>query len=518
MTDAAPPDDPKAPSTPEPKAAAGSGDAPPEEPGDRGAGGFPPSPRAKPSFPIAGIGASAGGLEALEDLTKELSGDRMAFVMPTEIGKELMRVGGHPYVDRVRPQRLVDTPATANIYWQLRESHGIDFSQYKQSFIERRIARRMALHKVDKVNDYAALLGTEDAELRCLCKDLLIGVTSFFRDGEPFEALKNVVFPRLVEGRSTDIPIRVWVAGCSTGEEAYSVAIALLEFLGERAGAYRIQIFATDIDDDALARARAAVYPTNIDLDVSPGHLQRFFVRTDRGYQVSRQVRDLVVFARHNLGKEPPFSRLDLVTCRNVLIYMQTPLQKKVLRIIHYTLNPDAYVLVGTSESVGHSPDLFSLIDRKLKIYVRKNTPAAAVFELSLARRSPLAEEAGVLAEDHRRPMLSVAQQVLSALPQPVMLINRQQQIVWANRALLETFSHGPSVLGRPLSEVWGNPTDPAEFWVFLEELASGRTPRDVLIEHPFGRTAEHPMRFSGRVVSTDEDRPWLGLVSMHEV
>ncbi|MDP8999605.1 MAG: hypothetical protein M3O46_05780, partial [Myxococcota bacterium] len=349
-----------------------------------------PSTAAQPSMPQSALDAGCADFS----------------LTPAEIGDELMRVLAHPYVARARAAAIPSTETSAKIFGQLRSAFGVDFAQYKPSTVERRIGRRMALHKLDKVDDYVQLLATQSAELRSLYDDLLIGVTGFFRDNEPFEALKTVVFPRLIGDRPTEVPIRVWVAGCSTGEEAFSVAMALFEFLGDRASKYVIQIFATDIDEGALSRARTAAYPPNIELDVSAERLRRFFARTDKGYQVKRLVRDVVVFARHNLGKDPPFSRVDLVTCRNVLIYMQPGLQKRVVRVFHYALNADAYLLLGTSESVGDTADLFSLLDRKLKIYAKKNIAAGAMFDVNLPAHADDPEARRF----ERRPIVNVAQ------------------------------------------------------------------------------------------------------------
>ena len=196
-----------------------------------------------------------------------------------------------------------------------------------------------------------------------------------------------MVFPRLFEGRAPEAPLRIWVPGCSTGEEAYSIAMSLVEFFDGRPAGHAVQIFATDIDDQALSRARQGIYPQTIELDLSPDRLKRFFSRHDKSYQVARPIRDMVVFAPHNLGKDPPFSRLDLVSCRNVLIYMQAGLQRRALRTFHYALNPDGFLLLGTSESVGDAADLFSLVDRKLKIYAKKNVASAGVFDFGTARQ-----------------------------------------------------------------------------------------------------------------------------------
>lgn len=302
---------------------------------------------------------------------------------PAEIGEELTRLGAHPYVARAAP-RPFDEESRTKLMVLLRAAFGIDFGGYKRTTVDRRIQRRLAVHKLERLEDYLTLVSTSPKELSVLCSELLIGVTRFFRDAEPFEALKTDVLPKLLEERPSVAPLRVWVAGCSTGEEAYSVAVCILEHLTANSLPHRVQIFATDVDEQALTYARHGAYPQSIELDVSPERLQRFFTRTDKGYQVKRSVRDTVVFARHNLGKDPPFSRLDLVSCRNVLIYMQPALQRKVLRIFHYALQPGGFLLLGSSESVGEDSDLFALVDRKLRLYTRKAVTPAAVFDFAL--------------------------------------------------------------------------------------------------------------------------------------
>jgi two-component system, chemotaxis family, CheB/CheR fusion protein len=299
---------------------------------------------------------------------------------PSEIGDELMRTGAHPYVARKRAAKHFDPQSLGRFFEQLKEAFGVDFASYKLSTIERRIERRMALQKLDRPQDYLRLLQSNPHELGVLYGDLLIGVTSFFRDREPFEALKTVVFPRLLGDRPGDASVRIWVPGCAAGQEAFSIAMCLLEYLDGKASAQNVQIFGTDIDDQALAIARRGLYPSGIGIDVSPERLQRFFTIEDDGYRVARQLRDMVVFAHHDLGHDPPFSRLDLVSCRNVLIYLQPGLQRKILRVFHYALNTDAFLLLGTSESAGEASDLFSLVDRKLKIYSKKSAASSAVF------------------------------------------------------------------------------------------------------------------------------------------
>ncbi len=365
---------------------------------------------------------------------------------PAEIGAELMRLAVHSYVGPHRQAKLIDGEGKAKILARLRIARGVDFSQYKPGTVERRIARRMALHKIEHVEAYAALLESTPAELQSLYDDLLIGVTSFFRDSEPFDALKHIVFPLMVEGRPEDSVIRIWVAGCSSGEEAYSIAMVLLEFLGPRAS-FSIQIFATDVDESALALARLGVYPLNIEADVSPERLQRFFVRVDKGYQVARQVREVVVFARHNLGRDPPFSRLDVVTCRNVLIYMQAPLQKRVLRIFHYALNPGAHLLLGTSESVADAAHLFSLVDRKHKVYAKKNVAATAFFDFGFSGR-PSHEADAPAARSPARLPASLAQladrKIIEKYGRPGVIIDDHLDVVQYRGRTGEYLEPGP--------------------------------------------------------------------------
>jgi len=310
------------------------------------------------------------------------------FCLPVrEIGAELARLRNHAYViQSPRKPTKLDPEGLARIFDQLKREFGVDFGAYKRSTIERRVERRLALQRIDKLDDYHKFIEANPRELSLLYQDLLIGVTSFFRDGELFETIKGTILPRLLDRRPRDAPIRIWVAGTSTGEEAYSLAMCVVEYQEAKASRHKVQIFATDIDDEAIRRARQGVYPKSIEHDVSPERLSRFFSREDeKEYRIGRQLRDMVVFATHNLTKDAPFSRLDLVACRNVLIYMQQPLQRRVMRIFHYSLNPEGFLVLGTSETVGDGIDLFSLADRKLKIYVKKNVPTTVAFESGAA-------------------------------------------------------------------------------------------------------------------------------------
>ena len=257
----------------------------------------------------------------------------------------------------------------------LRVHTGHDFSLYKQSTIHRRVERRMAVHRIERLEDYVQYLQQSSAEAVALFNDLLIGVTNFFRDPESFAVLADVGIPRLFADRSAGATIRVWTCGCSTGEEAYSLAILLQEKMEAERLNLKLQIFATDIDGRAVAKARSGIYPTSISSNVSPERLARFFVQEadGSGYRISKGIRDMLIFSRHDITKDPPFSKIDLISCRNLLIYMGSELQKKMIPLFHYALNPGGMLFLGTSESTGDFADLFTPVDRLSKLYRRKD-------------------------------------------------------------------------------------------------------------------------------------------------
>lgn len=303
---------------------------------------------------------------------------------PTEIAHEILRICQHPYVAAgERPVVPADGAAAVEpaadpgrfdeILTLLRSNTGVDFTLYKPGTLQRRILRRMALHKSETTTQYLALLRENRTELKALFHDILISVTGFFRENATFDALKKQILPAIYRERSVESPVRVWVAGCSTGEEVYSLAICLLEYMRETDIEIPVQIFGTDLSEPALERARAGIYPESISADVSPERLRRFFTRVDGQYQISRPVRDMCIFAQQNLTKDPPFSKLDLITCRNVLIYLGPALQGKVMRLFHYALKPEGFLVLGLSETVGSAVELFNPLDRHLKIYTRKS-------------------------------------------------------------------------------------------------------------------------------------------------
>ena len=264
--------------------------------------------------------------------------------------------------------------ALKKIFLLLRAQTGHDFSQYKKSTIVRRVERRMAVHQIERLDEYVRYLQQNPADVEALFHDLLIGVTSFFRDPEAFAALQEHAIPQLFAGKSTGALIRVWVPGCSTGEEAYSLAILLQERMEELKQSFKLQVFATDIDHRAIECARAGVYPANIADDISPERLARFFSQEPDGstYRILKGLRDRVIFSEQDVIKDPPFSKLDLISCRNLLIYMGGELQKKLIPLFHYALNRGGMLFLGTSETVGELVDLFATVDRKSKLYQRR--------------------------------------------------------------------------------------------------------------------------------------------------
>lgn len=259
----------------------------------------------------------------------------------------------------------------------LRNVSGVDFRLYKPSTIRRRIVRRMLLHRMDSLADYHQFLVTNSGEVRALHEDALINVTRFFRDPDVFDAFKGLVLPQVFDGGDRS-QVRMWVAGCSTGEEVYSLAICLLEYLTGSVSEPAIQIFGTDASESNIQKSRAGLYPASIAADVSTERLRRFFDRTEKGYQVIKRVRDMCIFARQNLCHDPPFSRMDVISCRNVLIYFGADLQRQLISTFHYALRPDGFLILGTSETIREFTDLFALSDRKHKIYLRNGNSASS--------------------------------------------------------------------------------------------------------------------------------------------
>ena len=274
------------------------------------------------------------------------------------------------------------------IFITLRNYTGHDFSKYKRNTIFRRIDRRMNVHQINNIDNYFKYLQKNKNEINSLFKDLLIGVTRFFRDQEAFEILRHDVFPQLFENKPFDYTIRIWIPGCSTGEEAYSIAIILKEYIDQCQKNYNVQIFATDLDSDAIETARNGLFPANIVNDVRQERLARFFIKQEHTFQIKKEIRELIIFAPQDIIKDPPFTKLDLISCRNFLIYIENDLQKKIIPLFHYALSSDGILLLGSSETIGGFMDLFSIINKKWKIYQRKENEHAKNLYIDFPIRS----------------------------------------------------------------------------------------------------------------------------------
>ncbi|WP_031530848.1 CheR family methyltransferase [Dyadobacter crusticola] len=330
----------------------------------------------------------AGGITFAQDLTAAFQGMPQSAIIedvvdlvlsPSEIATELSRISNHREIFRLTSESSEavqddnDTEDLIEVLAFVKSAAGVDFTHYKKSTIRRRIIRRMLIYKLETLADYVEHLKKNPTEAGILFNDLLINVTNFFRDPATMEHVKKQILPRIVSGKSPGEAVRIWVAGCSTGQEAYSMAIMMLEVLGTKASSLPIQIFATDLSDSAIAKARMGVFTKGEVLDISPARLDRFFSKVDDQYKVNKLVRDLCVFAPHNLLGDPPFSRMDLISCRNLLIYLDAELQQKVFATFHYALKADGYLLLGKSESVGSSSTYFAQIEKTQKVFVRKS-------------------------------------------------------------------------------------------------------------------------------------------------
>jgi two-component system, chemotaxis family, CheB/CheR fusion protein len=316
---------------------------------------------------------------------------------PRGIARELARIARHPYVVKSESAEAAALIPSADmglntIFQLVRRSTGVDFTNYRQTTILRRIQRRMVVQKLDELEDYVKYVRSNPAELKKLYQDLLINVTSFFRNPQVFEALKTEVFPKLLKSHPAEASLRIWTPGCASGEESYSVAIVLLEYLGNKVPQVSIQLFGTDVSETGVDKARAGVYPENIQADVSPERLRRYFTKVEGGYRVSKSIRDMCIFAQHNLLNDPPFSQMNLICCRNLLIYLEPVLQNKVISLFHYALRPNGFLMLGTSEGVGSSTNLFAIEDRAHKFFSRKAAAARQLVTFSLTPRPDRAD------------------------------------------------------------------------------------------------------------------------------
>ncbi|MEN9800416.1 MAG: hypothetical protein RL653_4113 [Pseudomonadota bacterium] len=359
---------------------------------------------------------------------------------PEGIAHELVRLVQHPYVlapSRARGEEeepVADADrGLGKIFKLVREHAGIDFSGYKRTTVMRRIERRMALRHAGALADYARVMRDDPSEARALAQDMLIHVTAFFRDAEAFAALKEQVFEELAQRKQDDEAIRIWVPGCSTGEEAYSLTICLLESLAARESDLPIKVFGTDLSESAIDTARRGVYSEEALAEVSPERLSRFFDRVEGGYRVGKQVRDLVVFVKHDLTRDPPFAKLDLISCRNLLIYFDAELQRRVLPMLHYCLARQGYLFLGSSETITGFRDLFAAVDKENRIFVKLGdstrlvhpVPAGREAEARMTETRPTARQ-----QPAREAQRQADHLLLSRYAPPGVLVNERLDIV----------------------------------------------------------------------------------------
>src|SRR5437588_1929149 len=377
---------------------------------------------------------------------------------PREIAREIERVADHPYIRRpVGDPEAIEKAAyrqaddLGRIFLSLKKQMGVDFSAYKESTLIRRIQRRMALHRIEKISQYARFLRDNKKEIQSLFDDLLINVTRFFRDEALFRALKKRFLPALLKSKSKDRQpeFRAWVPGCASGEEVYSLAICILETLGSGPSKMRIQIFGTDLSESVIEHARMGIYSSAIEKDVSPARLKRFFVKRDGSYQIHRNVRDICTFARQNICVDPPFSRLDLISCRNVLIYLSPELHKRCIPQFHYALNSGGYLILGPAESVGLYDELFKLADKKNKIYVKTTGTTQRTVDLIPQRGLELAHYGPrlttVSGANLGGDLLKVADRIMLSAYAPAAVVIDQDMHVQQFRGRTELFlEHAP--------------------------------------------------------------------------
>ena len=340
---------------------------------------------------------------------------------------------GHAPAEPPEAAEMPEDAELARVLRLVRNATGVDFAHYKPGTLVRRIKRRMALRGFDTLQDYSRDLEQNRDEANALCESCFITVTAFFREPAVFEELKKMVFPALVENRAPEDPIRIWVPGCASGEEAYSIAICLMEFLDETKMSFPIEIFATDLSQTAIEKARAGTYAVGALAHISPQRLARFFVRSERGYQIAKDIRDVCVFARHNLAQDPPFSKLDLISCCNVLIYLGDVLQRKVWTILQYALKPTGFLVLGPSESIGALSESFHQVEKSHKIYSLRATASTPALPLSeghrIGGRVDLREkiaESGTGMEVHRE----ADRLALTEYAPPGVIIDNQMNIV----------------------------------------------------------------------------------------
>jgi len=328
--------------------------------------------------------------------------------------------------------KLAKEEAFRQLIALLRIRKGTDFTYYKQTTIRRRIIRRMGLNKMEDIADYLAYFRENVPEQELLYQDLLIPVTGFFRDPGTFEVVCESVFPNLLKDKDDVNPLRIWIAGCSTGEEPYSMAICLSEYLGEKVADYKIQIFATDILEKSVSKARSGVYSKRDMGGLSADRVERYFTKVNGSFHINKSIRDMCVFACHNFLKDPPFAKMSFVSCRNVLIYMETFLQKRALTTFHYALNENGYLLLGHSETTAPAADLFTPYGKNEKIYTRKNVPGKFLYLSSDKKGAISKDNAFVVKKEPGRDdfQRSADEMVIARYSPPGVVVNEEMEIV----------------------------------------------------------------------------------------
>jgi len=362
------------------------------------------------------------------------------YILPPEkMPEELIGYVARFYQKEARPKPSFPEKATGalqKIFMLLRSKTGHDFSLYKKNTIHRRIEKRMSVHQFEDASQYVRYLEDHPDEVNVLFKELLIGVTNFFRNAEAFDVLRKKILPKMLSGKPENYELRIWVPGCATGEEVYSIAMVIREYMDELKHNFKVQIFGTDIDEEAVNKARAGLYPGNISLDVNPQRLKRFFIKEDNDYRIKKDIREDVVFAIQDVIKDPPFTRLDLISCRNLMIYLDPELQNKLIPLFHYSLNPGGVLFLGPSESIGAFSDLFPVIDKKWKFYQRRESkPAINAFSFPAFPGAYEREGTGKTGEVKRAGGAAIpvlAQRILLAnFAPPSVIVNMKGDILY---------------------------------------------------------------------------------------
>lgn len=390
-----------------------------------------------------------GGITFAQDDTAKFTGmPKSAYesgyadfiLSPQGIARELETLASTPYavlppskIDKDHEKQFLDDKEVLRkILSIVRSKTGIDFfSHYKQASIYRRVVRRIVLHKMKTLNEYLEALEGNEKEIEELYNDFLINVTNFFRDNDFYTTITDDVLPSIIKNRKATDPIRIWVAGCATGEEAYSVAITIAEYLQEKDLTIAYQVFASDLDANAIAKARAGTYSVSSVRNISSGRLKKFFKKIDGHYQVERTIRDVCVFSQQNLLKDPPFSRVDLISCQNVLIYLESEPQQKILQTFHYALKPTGYLFLGKSESIGSAAELFDALDKKIRVYSRKSNTSHPIDFISHATEHLDIKQITELASPEPLDVdKELAKIILERYVMPCVVLNEQLNIV----------------------------------------------------------------------------------------